>query len=132
MQMVFVVDEYGDVVGLVTLQDIMQALAGEFKPMNPEDLWAVQREDGSWLLDGLIPVLELQDILRLVALPDESQAQYHTLSGMLMWMFGKVPSTGECTSWMGWRFEVVDLDGNRIDKVLASKENAADETEEDE
>ncbi|MEQ8659533.1 MAG: hemolysin family protein [Gammaproteobacteria bacterium] len=119
MQMVFVVDEYGQVLGLVTLQDILEALVGEFTPRNPEDAWAVQRDDGSWLLDGFMPIPELRECLGLAALPGEDQGRYQTLSGLLMWLFGKVPRTGDSTAWRGWRLDVVDLDGNRIDKVLA-------------
>jgi putative hemolysin len=121
IQMVFVVDEYGEILGLVTLQDILEALTGEFKPQDPEDVWAVQREDGSWLLDGLIPIQELKDRLELKSVPVEERYRYHTLSGMMMWLIGKLPRTGDRTEWQGWRFEVVDLDGNRIDKVLASR-----------
>lgn len=131
MQMVFVVDEYGDVVGLITLQDFLQALAGEFKPTDPADVWAVQREDGSWLLDGLMPVLELQDTLGLNGVPDEERAQYHTLSGMIMWMFGRVPETGDKAEWQGWTLEVVDLDGNRIDKVMAYRDKTIGTANED-
>lgn len=121
VQMVFVVDEYGEILGLITLQDLLEALAGEFKPRDPEDVWAVQREDGSWLLDGLIPIPELKDRLDLKAVPEEEKGRYHTLSGMIMWLIGKVPRTGDITEWQGWRLEVVDLDGNRIDKVMASR-----------
>ncbi len=119
-QMVFVVDEYGEILGLITLHDLLEALAGEFAPPDPEDLWAVRREDGSWLLDGLIPILDLKDRLGLETVPEEEKGRYNTLSGMMMWLVGKVPRTGDVTDWQGWRFEVVDLDGNRIDKVLAS------------
>lgn len=118
-QMVFVVDEYGEVLGLITLQDLLEALAGEFKPRDPEDVWAVQRPDGSWLLDGLIPIPELKDRLNLKSVPEEEKGRYHTLSGMMMWLIGSVPQTGETTVWQDWTFEVVDLDGHRIDKVLA-------------
>jgi putative hemolysin len=118
-QMVFVVDEYGEVLGLITLQDLLEALAGEFKPRDPEDVWAVQRPDGSWLLDGLIPIPELKDRLVLKSVPEEEKGRYHTLSGMMMWLIGSVPQTGETTVWQDWTFEVVDLDGHRIDKVLA-------------
>ncbi|ANT65260.1 MULTISPECIES: hemolysin family protein [Prosthecochloris] len=121
VQMVFVIDEYGEILGLVTLQDLLEALAGEFKPRDPEDVWAVQREDGSWLLDGLIPIPELKDRLDLRSVPEEEKGRYHTLSGMMMWLIGKVPRTGDITEWQGWRLEVVDLDGNRIDKVMASR-----------
>jgi putative hemolysin len=121
VQMVFVVDEYGEILGLITVQDLLEALAGEFKPRDPEDVWAVQREDGSWLLDGLIPIPELKDRLDLKAVPEEEKGRYHTLSGMMMWLIGKVPRTGNVTEWQGWRLEVVDIDGNRIDKVMASR-----------
>lgn len=121
MQMVLVVDEYGEVQGLVTLQDVLEAVTGEFKPRNQEDAWAVQREDGSWLLDGLIPVPELKDRLELKAVPDEDKGRYHTLSGLMMWLLGRLPQTGDIAHWELWQLEVVDLDGKRVDKVLASR-----------
>lgn len=119
VQMVFVIDEYGEIQGLVTLQDVLASLAGEFKPRDPEDAWAVQRADGSWLLDGLTPVPELKDRLALKTVPEEGKGRYHTLSGMIMWLIGDVPHTGDITEWEQWRLEVVDMDGNRVDKVLA-------------
>jgi putative hemolysin len=84
-------------------------------------VWAVQREDGSWLLDGLIPIPELKDRLGLKGAPEEHKGRYNTLSGMMMWLIGSLPRTGDVAEWEGWRFEVVDLDGNRIDKVLAGR-----------
>lgn len=120
IQMVFVVDEYGEILGLITLQDLLEAVTGQFKPGDPEDIWAVQRRDGSWLIDGLMPIPELKDLLELKTIPGEDKARYHTLSGMIMWLFGSVPHTGDVAEWQGWRLEVVDLDGNRVDKVLAS------------
>ncbi|MBA0901460.1 MAG: HlyC/CorC family transporter [Candidatus Nitrotoga sp.] len=119
--MVFVIDEYGEVQGLVTLQDVLEAVTGEFKPSDVEDSWAVQREDGSWLLDGMIPVPELKDQLELKLVPEEDKGQYHTLSGMVMWLLGRVAKVADVVTWEQWRFEVVDLDGKRIDKVLASR-----------
>jgi putative hemolysin len=121
VQMVMVVDEYGEVQGLVTLQDVLEAVTGEFKPRNQEDAWAVQREDGSWLLDGLIPVPELKDKLELRTVPEEDKGRYHTLSGLMMWLLGRLPQTGDVSIWEDWRLEVVDLDGKRVDKVLASR-----------
>ena len=120
-QMVFVVDEYGEIQGLVTLQDMLEAVTGEFVPRNLEDSWAVQRHDGSWLLDGLIPVPELKDTLELKSIPEEDKGLYHTLSGLVMWLLGRMPRTGDVMTWENWSLEIVDLDGQRIDKVLASK-----------
>ena len=129
-QMVFVVDEYGETQGLVTLQDLLEAVTGEFVPRNIEDSWAIQREDGSWLLDGLIPVPELKDTLDLKGVPEEEKGIYHTLSGMLMSLLARMPQTGDVTTWEEWRLEVVDMDSNRIDKVLASKIEEPEEEEE--
>lgn len=122
VQIVFVVDEYGEILGLVTLQDVLEALAGEFKSRDPREGWAVQRADGSWLLDGLIPLPELKDRLALKTAPDEENGHYNTLSGMMMQLLGNVPSTGAITDWEDWQFEVVDMDGNRVDKVLATRQ----------
>jgi putative hemolysin len=126
VQMVFVVDEYGEILGLITLQDVLEALTGEFKSRDPEDVWAVQREDGSWLLDGLIPIQELKDRLDLRSVPEELKGRYNTLSGMMMWLIGSLPRTSDVAEWEGWRLEVVDMDGNRIDKVLASSLQTGD------
>ena len=117
----FVVDEYGEVLGMVTLRDLMEVITGEFKPRSLEDAWALRREDGSWLLDGLIPIPELKDRLVLKSVPDEDKGRYHTLSGMVMFLLGRVPQTGDHVPWGDWKLEVVDMDGKRIDKVLASR-----------
>ena len=127
-QMVLVVDEYGEVQGLVTLQDVLEAVTGEFRPRNQEEAWAVQREDGSWLLDGLIPIPELKDRLELKEVPEEDKGRYHTLSGLMMWLLGRLPMTGDITTWENWQLEVVDLDGKRVDKVLASRMEPAVES----
>jgi putative hemolysin len=119
-QMALVVDEYGEVQGLVTLQDVLESVTGEFAPPTTGEAWAVMREDGSWLLDGLIPIPELKDKLFLKEVPEEDRGRYHTLSGMVMWLLGRLPQTGDVVTWKNWRLEVVDLDGKRIDKVLAS------------
>jgi putative hemolysin len=123
-QLAFVIDEYGEVQGMVTLQDVMEAITGEFKPRRVEDSWAVRREDGSWLLDGLIPVPELKDRLDIGEVPEEERGRYHTLAGMLLLLLGRLPNTGDRVDWEDWRFEIVDLDGKRIDKVLASRKPA--------
>ncbi len=120
VQMAFVIDEYGELQGIVTLQDLIEAITGEFQPRDPETAWAMQREDGSWLLDGHIPVPELKDRLGLLSVPDEERGRYHTLSGMLMLLTGRLPRVGDCATWEGWRLEIVDMDGRTIDKVLAT------------
>lgn len=121
MPMAFVIDEYGEIEGIVTLQDVLEAVTGEFSSLNEEDAWAVQREDGSWLLDGAIPIPELKDHLALKSVPEENKGRYHTLNGMMMLLLGRVPFTSDYAQWEDWRFEVVDMDGKRIDKVLVSR-----------
>jgi putative hemolysin len=120
MRMAFVVSEYGEVEGVVTLHDLVEAITGEFRPHDPEDLQAVQRADGSWLLDGQIPLPELKDLLELDAVPEEERGRYHTLSGMMLLLLGRIPREADAVNWEDWRFEIVDMDGKRIDKVLAS------------
>lgn len=121
VHMAFVVDEYGEVQGIVTVQDLIEAITGEFKTPDPGDAWAVQRADGSWLLDGNIPGPELKDCLGLATLPEEDKGRYQTLAGMLMLLSGRLLSETDIVQWEGWQFEIVDMDGKAIDKVLASR-----------
>lgn len=120
-QLVLVVDEYGEVQGMITVRDVLEAITGEFTTPTSDDAWAVQRDDGSWLIDGLIPVPELKDRLELKELPEEDRGRYNTLAGMVMLLLGRLPATTDTVEWEGWRFEVVDLDGKRVDKVLANR-----------
>ncbi|HSB99481.1 MAG TPA: hemolysin family protein [Burkholderiaceae bacterium] len=120
-QLVFVVDEYGAVQGVITVRDVVEAITGEFAPPSAEGAWAVQRDDGSWLMDGLIPVPELKDRLDLRELPEEDRGRYNTLAGMIMLLLGRLPDITDRVEWEGWRFEVVDLDGKRVDKVLVTR-----------
>ncbi|ARN21549.1 hemolysin family protein [Piscinibacter gummiphilus] len=126
-QLVFVVDEYGEVQGVITVRDVLEAITGEFTTPADGDAWAIQREDGSWLFDGLIPVPELKDRLDLKDLPEEDRGRYNTLAGMVMLLLGRLPQTTDSVEWEGWRFEVIDLDGKRVDKVLASALQTEDE-----
>jgi putative hemolysin len=120
-QLVFVVDEYGAVQGVITVRDVLEAITGEFSAPSENNAWAVQRDDGSWLMDGLIPVPELKDRLALRELPEEDRGRYNTLAGMIMLLLGRLPVTADHVDWEGWRFEVVDLDGKRVDKVLVTR-----------
>ncbi|MBH1985874.1 MAG: HlyC/CorC family transporter [Burkholderiales bacterium] len=126
VQMVFVVDEYGEVQGVITLRDVLEAITGEFTPPEASDAWAVQRDDGSWLIDGLIPAPELKDRLEIKTLPDEDRGRYNTLAGLVMMLLGRLPRTTDAVEWEGWRFEVVDMDGKRVDKILACRLPDAD------
>ena len=122
-QMVFVVDEYGDLKGLVTLQDLMDALTGEFNQADSaeQDMMIVQRDDGSYLLDGLLPVIDLKDCLGINKLPEEDSKRYQTLNGLIMMLLGKIPQTADKVELDDWLLEIVDMDGKRIDKVLARR-----------
>ena len=115
-----VVDEYGSVQGLVTLNDVMQAIVGEAANEQSDESEALRREDGSWLLDGMLPVDEFEDLLELLPLPEDERGHYHTLGGFVMAQMGRIPHAGEHFHWGEWRFEVVDMDGHRVDKVLAT------------
>ncbi|MCA3252091.1 MAG: hemolysin family protein [Pseudomonadota bacterium] len=119
--LVFVVDEYGAVQGVISERDLLEAITGEFAAAGGSDSWAVQRADGSWLIDGLIPVPELKDRLGIKELPEEDRGRYNTLAGMIMLLLGRLPRTADAVLWDGWRFEVVDLDGKRVDKVLVDR-----------
>jgi putative hemolysin len=118
-RMIFVVDEYGVVQGLMTPRDLLEAITGELQPGAEAEAWAVQRADGSWLLDGLMPVGELKSRLDIRELPQEDRGLYNTLAGLLLSESGHLPGVGELIPCGAWIFEVVDLDGRRIDKVLA-------------
>ena len=125
---VFVVDEYGAVQGVITERDLLEAITGEFRNATDDDAWAVARTDGGWLMDGLIPVPEVKDRLHIKEMPEEDRGRYNTLAGMIMLLLGRLPRTADVVVWEDWRFEVVDLDGKRVDKVLVTRtENPGEE-----
>jgi putative hemolysin len=114
-----VTDEYGGIEGLVTLNDLMEAIVGDLPSVeDQEDPLIVRREDGSWLLDGSLDINELKDLVKKESLPDETTGSFHTLGGFIMHNLEHVPQSGEHFEWSGLRFEVVDMDGTRVDKVL--------------
>lgn len=118
-----VVDEYGDITGMVTINDVMGAVIGRLQTSEHYDKepMVVVRDDGSLLVDGSLPVDDLRELIGSARLPDEDEHDYHTAAGMLIAQFGRIPHVGEHIEWTGWRIEVVDLDGPRIDKLLLSK-----------
>ncbi len=120
-RILLVVDEYGVVQGLMTPLDMLEAITGELQPQTQVDAWAVQRSDGSWLLDGVMPASELKVRLDIKLLPSEDKGLFNTLAGLLQTVSGRLLHTGERVVCAGWSFEVVDLDGRRIDKVLATR-----------
>jgi putative hemolysin len=119
--MALVIDEYGGLQGVVTLNDILAAIVGEIgfagAPAEPQ---VVQREDGSWLIDGMLPMDELTARFQLMAVPAEERGLYQTLGGFVMLHLGHIPSASDHFDWNGLRFEVVDMDGYRVDKVLVA------------
>lgn len=118
-----VVSEFGLTEGIVTVDDLMQTLVGDMMPGadDPEETLAVRRADGSWLLDGLLPIDEMKDKLDLRHVPEERLGNFHTVGGFVLASLGRIPRKAERFEWGGWTFEVVDIDRNRVDQVLASR-----------
>lgn len=118
-----IMDEFGGITGMVTINDVLEAIVGDIPMLEDqiEEPDIIQREDGSYLLDGMLSTEELKDLLDLDKLPDEDNAGYETLGGMIMAEIRRIPNAGDTTIWNGWRFEVVDMDGYRVDKILVSR-----------
>jgi putative hemolysin len=119
LHVALVIDEYGSIQGLVTLKDILEAIVGDMpyidKPTEPH---ATKREDDSWLVDGMLPIDEFKELFNLKSLPEEDSGYYQTIGGFVMMHLGRIPSEGDRFVWKGLRFEVVDMDENRIDKLI--------------
>lgn len=115
-----VIDEFGGVLGMATLTDVVEALVGEINAPTgePDEPDVVRRDDGSWLVDGRLPVDELKALLGLRALPEEDAAGYDTVGGLVMTAMGAIPKVGQHFDLDGWCFEVVDMDGHRVDRVM--------------
>jgi len=128
-QMALVIDEYGSVQGVLTLTDILEAVVGDIPTAGvAEEPQAIQREDGSWLVDGMLPIEEFKEIFNIEALPSEEQGLYQTVAGFVVMELGEVPSPTDTFEWAGLRFEVVDMDGPRVDKVLVTPLPVVDES----
>jgi putative hemolysin len=120
-----VVDEYGGIQGLLSLHDLIEAITGDLGPTPEGSDEAVQRPDGSWLLDGALPVHQVRDLLHIGPLPGEESGDFETLGGFVMASLGRIPEVGDVFDWDDRRFEVVDMDGRRIDRVLVSGQTRA-------
>jgi len=119
IHLAIVVDEYGSVRGIVTLTDILEGLVGDIPHIEElEEPHIMRREDGSWLVDGAVPIKELKEALQIERFPREREGLYQTAGGLVMACLEKVPATGDYFEWKDYRFEVVDMDGQRIDKLL--------------
>lgn len=126
-----VVDEYGEIQGLVTMNDVLEAIVGDIASDQEEtDPDAVRREDGSWLLDGMLSLDKFKEIFELEELEDEDKGNFHTLGGFVMLRLGRVPVVADRFEWEGLRFEVMDMDRHRVDKMLVSRLPNADPPEE--
>jgi len=116
------VQEYGEIQGLVTLTDILEAIVGEIAPEGEaEEPRSVQRDDGAWVLDGMLPLEEMKAALHLRALPEEDKEGYETLSGFVMYELGRIPRTGDNFIWDRFRFEVIQMDGRRVGQVRVTR-----------
>lgn len=114
-----VVDEYGVIQGLVTLNDILEEIVGDIPSIDEiDEPQVVQREDGSWLLDGMLSVDEFFDLFEIEELPKDQRGNYHTMGGFVVNHLGRIPMAADHFEWRNMRFEVMDMDGNRVDKVL--------------
>jgi len=120
-QIALVVNEFGGTEGLVTLSDLMGTVVGDVLSGAVEAPMALPRSDGSWLLDGLLPIDELKELLALSELPEEDLGNYHTVGGFVVYQLGRIPKKTESFEWAGWRFEVMDMEKNRVDEVLAKR-----------
>ncbi|MDX9864742.1 MAG: hemolysin family protein [Anaerolineaceae bacterium] len=131
LSVALVIDEYGGMLGMVTQADVLKSIVGDIPSAGEDyDRSSVMRSDGSWLLDGLMRVDELKPMLNIESLPDEERVGYQTLGGFIMSQFDTIPVTGQTLDWSNWRFEVVDMDGRRIDKVLVAPLQSEDKTDE--
>ena len=114
-----VFDEYGGIEGLITANDILESIVGDMADSTAEgSATMLQRQDGSWLIDGLLIIDDLKERLNIPTLPDEEESHYQTVGGMFLHVLGGVPRVGQSFVWQQWQMEVVDMDGRRVDKIL--------------
>lgn len=122
IKVALVMDEFGGLAGMVTLRDVIEHLVGDL-PSYDEDVKQeiVKRDDGSWLVDGMLPVSEFKDYFEFEELPLEEKNGYNTVAGFVVTNIGHIPQAGNYFVWEGYRFEVIDMDGTRVDKVMVTQ-----------
>jgi len=117
-----ITDEYGSIQGIITLHDILEAIVGDVHTLGePVETQVMAREDGSWLIDGDTSIEKLKEVLSVDSFPGEKEGYYRTIAGLIMFILQKIPKTGDHIELRGLRYEVVDMDGNRIDKVMVTQ-----------
>ena len=129
----FVVDEYGTMLGLVTLNDILEAIVGELPQHDLQDYEIIEREDGSYLIDAQIPFYDFLSRFEKAEWMNEGEQEFDTLAGFILHALQRIPTTAELLEWKGFTFEVMDMDGHRIDKILVKlSDEIREELEENE
>jgi putative hemolysin len=123
VRMAVVVDEYGSLEGIVTQTDLLEAIAGDIPSTEDEEPQVVEREDGSLLIDGMMSANDAFDRLEIQSRPEEGD--FHTIAGFAVFQLGRIPTAGDQFSWDGWRFEIVAMDGRRVDRLLVSREDTS-------
>jgi putative hemolysin len=126
-EMAFVIDEYGSIQGVITIDDIFESIVADVPCTNATALEIVQRDDGTWLVDGMMSVDEFKQAFDIDTLPGEDQGFYQTVAGFLTMEFGRIPSEADRFEWDEYAFEVMDMDGPRVDKVLLSRRAKMDD-----
>ena len=116
----FIVDEYGTLQGIITLNDIMEAIVGDISEIHEDDYEITQREDGSYLIDAQIPYYDFLSYFNKTEWKDEGGQEFDTLAGFILYHLERIPATGDKMEWKGFGFEIIDMDGHRIDKLLVS------------
>lgn len=116
-----VINEYGGILGVVTMNDVLEALVGDLPTHAETEEVMVRRDDGTWLIDGLVGVEKLKEVFKLPNLPSENTGTYETIGGFIMCQLGRIPHVADRIEFSGYRFEVVDMDGTRVDKVMVTR-----------
>jgi putative hemolysin len=127
VHMAMVLDEYGGIEGLITLNDVLEAIVGDIPAIDePDEPKAVKRKDDTWLIDGFLPVEKFKYLFNIGELPEEENNDYNTMGGFVMVYLGKIPEVAETFEWNRFKFEIVDMDGHHIDKILVTPPNKED------